>query len=118
LHTPLVRQYNLNLQYEFARGWVLEAGYVGSSGINLLDEYHNNNTPGLASPSHPINGVTTNTIENILYRVPYLGYQSVGVRGTGFDGSSNYNSLQAVIRKQFSRDAGLLHLEQNPNGPE
>jgi len=102
LHTPLVRQYNLTFQYEFAPRWVLEAGYVGSSGINLLDEYHNNNTPGLASPGHPINGVTTNTIENILYRVPYLGYQSVGVRGTGFDGKSNYNSLQLSVRKQLS----------------
>jgi hypothetical protein len=103
LHTPLVRQYNLGFQYEFAPHWVLEAGYVGSSGINLLDEYHNNNTPLLASPSDPINGVTTNTVQNILYRVPYLGYQSVGVRGTGFDGSSNYNSLQVTVRKQFSR---------------
>jgi hypothetical protein len=107
LHTPLVRQYNLNFQYEFAPRWVLEAGYVGSSGINLLDEYHNNNTPGLASPSNPIHGVTTNTVENILYRVPYLGYQSVGVRGTGFDGSSNFNSLQLTVRKQLSRGLTL-----------
>ena len=81
LHTPLVRQYNLGIQYEFARRWVLEVGYVGSSGINLLDEYHNNNTPLLASPSNPIRGVTTNTVENIPYRVPYLGYQSVGDPG-------------------------------------
>jgi hypothetical protein len=102
LHTPMVRQYNLGIQYEFAPHWVLELGYVGSSGINLLDEYHNNNTPGLASPSNPINGITTNTVQNIAFRVPYLGYQSVGVRGTGFDGTSNYNSLQATVRKQFS----------------
>jgi Carboxypeptidase regulatory-like domain len=102
LHTPLVRQYNVGIQYEFAPHWVLEAGYVGSSGINLLDEYHNNNTPALASPSNPINGVTTNTQENILYRVPYLGYQSVGVRGTAFDGKNNYNSLQVTVRKQLS----------------
>jgi hypothetical protein len=102
LHTPLVRQYNLGLQYEFLQHWVLEVGYVGSSGINLLDEYHNNNTPLLASPSDPINGITTNTVENIAFRVPYLGYQAVGVRGTGFDGTSNYNSFQATVRKQFS----------------
>lgn len=100
LHTPLVRQYNFGVQYEFAKRWVLEVGYVGSSGINLLDEYHNNNTPMLASPSNPIRGVTTNTVENIAYRVPYLGYQPVGVRGTGFDGSSNYNSLQVTVRTQ------------------
>ncbi len=75
---------------------------MGSSGLNLLDEYHNNNTPVLASPTIPFNGITTNTQENISFRVPYLGYQAVGVRGTGFDGTSNYNSLQATVRKQFS----------------
>ena len=102
LHTPLVRQYNLGIQYEFLPRWVLEVGYVGSSGLNLLDEYHNNNTPLLASPSNPIRGITTNTVENIAFRVPYLGYQAVGVRGTGFDGTSNYNSFQVTVRKQFS----------------
>ena len=102
LHTPLVRQYNLGVQYEFLPRWVLEVGYVGSSALNLLDEYHNNNTPLLASPSNPIRGLTTNTIANIPFRVPYLGYQAVGVRGTGFDGSSNYNSFQVTVRKQFS----------------
>jgi hypothetical protein len=102
LHTPLVRQYNLGVQYEFLPRWMLEVGYVGSSGLNLLDEYHNNNTPLLASPSNPVNGITTNTVENIAFRVPYLGYQAVGVRGTGFDGTYNYNSLQITVRRQFS----------------
>ena len=103
LHTPLIRQYNLGVQYQFAQRWVLEVGYVGSSSINLMDMYHNNNTAYLASAANPINGITTNTTANVLYRVPYLGYQAVGVRGTAFDGYGNYNSLQATVRKQFSR---------------
>jgi hypothetical protein len=103
LHTPLIRQYNLGIQYQFAHEWVLEAGFVGSSSINLMEQYHNNNTANLASPSHPINGITTNTTGNVLFRVPYLGYQAVGVRGTAFDAYSNYNSMQATVRKQFSR---------------
>jgi len=103
LHTPLIRQYNLGIQYEFAPHWVLEVGYVGNSAINLMDMYHNNNTANLASAANPINGITTNTTANVLYRVPYVGYQAVGVRGTSFDGVSNYNSLQVTVRKQFSR---------------
>ncbi len=103
LHTPLIRQYNLGFQYQFAPHWVLEIGYVGSSSINLMDMYHNNNTAYLASPANPVNGITTNTTANVLYRVPYLGYQAVGVRGTAFDGYANYNSLQVTVRKQFSR---------------
>ena len=102
IHTPLVRQYNFNLQYEFAKSFVLEASYVGSSGINLIDQYHNYNTANLASPSNPINGQTTNTLNNVSLRVPYLGYQPVGLQGTAFDGSSNYNSLQVTLRKNFS----------------
>ena len=101
-HTPLVRQYNFNIQYQFAPSWVLELGYVGSSGINLTDYNHNYNTAQLASPSHPINGITTNTVENVQFRVPYLGYQPVGLQGTAYDLISNYNSLQATLRKQFS----------------
>ncbi len=102
LHTPLIRQYNLGIQYQFAQQWVLEVGYVGSSSINLMEQYHNNNTANLASATNPINGVTTNTTLNVLYRVPYLGYQAVGVRGTAFDAYANYNSMQVTVRKQFS----------------
>lgn len=107
MHTPLVRQYNVNLQYELAKNWVLEAGYVGSSGINLLDAYHNYNTAQLATSSDPINGQTSNSLQNVALRVPYLGYQPVGVQGTAFDGSSNYNSLQVTLRKMFSHGLTL-----------
>jgi hypothetical protein len=103
LHTPLVRQYNLGVQYLFARTFVLEVGYVGSSGINLVDTYHDYNVAGLASASNPINGITTNTTENVNARVQYLGYLSGGLTGTAFDGKSNYNSIQVTLRKQFSR---------------
>lgn len=102
IHTPLVRQYNINIQYEFAPRWVLEVGYVGASGINLVDTYHDYNIPLLASPSDPINGITTNTTQNAGARVPYLGYIPGGLTGTAFDGSSNFNSLQVTVRKQFS----------------
>ncbi len=102
VHTPLVRQYNLTFQYQFLPTWVLEAGYVGASGINLVDTYHDVNSAQLASPSGPINGQTTNTAANVQLRVPYLGYQPTGYQITSFDGIYNYNSLQVTLRKQFS----------------
>jgi hypothetical protein len=102
VHTPLVRQYNLGIQWEFVHNWVLDAGYVGSSGINLADYNHNYNTAMLASPTNPVNGITTNTLANVNLRVPYLGFAASGFQGTGFDGISNYSSLQATVRRQFS----------------
>jgi hypothetical protein len=102
VHTPLSRQYNLNVQYQFANDWVLEVGFVGSSGINQTDYNHDYNVAQLASPSNPINGVTTNTLANAVFRVPYLGYAPLELQGTGYDLVYNYNSLQVTVRKRFS----------------
>jgi len=86
---------------------VLEAGYVGASGINLVDTYHDANAAQLASPSDPINGQTQNLASNVQLRVPYLGYQPTGYQITAFDGIYNYNSLQVTLRKQFSHGLTL-----------
>ena len=107
VHTPLTRQYNLNLQYQFAPSWVLEVGFVGSSGINQTDYNHDYNVAGLASPSNPINGQTTNTLKNAIYRVPYLGYAPLELQGTGYDLVYNYNSLQVTLRKRFSHGLAM-----------
>jgi outer membrane receptor protein involved in Fe transport len=107
IQTPLVRQYNLGIQYEFVRGYVLEVAYVGSSGINLADYSHVVNAARLASPSNPINGLMTNTVQNAAARVPYLGFTPIGLQQNGFDGISNYNSLQLTGRKNFSRGMGF-----------
>ncbi len=107
IHTPLVRQYNVNLQYEFAARTVLEVGYVGSSGINLTDYNHNYNSALLATPARSVNGLTTTTAANLALRVPYLGFTTNGLQGSAFDGVSHYNSLQATVRKQLSHGVSM-----------
>ncbi len=37
MRTPKVQQYNLDVQYEVAHGWILDVGYVGAHGIHLYD---------------------------------------------------------------------------------
>ena len=74
--TPLVYEYNLNLQYQLPARMLLEVGYVGSHGIHMQDK-HGLNQPFLASPSNPVNGVTTNTTQNAGLRVPYVGYSPI-----------------------------------------
>ena len=98
LHTPLIRQYNLTFQYEVIPRWIVEAGFVGSSGINLIDTYHVANTPLLA----PAGSGVVNTVANAAFRVPFLGYQPAGYQVTSFDGIQNYTSLQVTVRKQVS----------------
>jgi len=102
VHAPLSRQFNLGFQYELGQRWLLEAGYVGSSGINQANYNHNINLAQLATPSNPINGQTTSSLANAVYRVPYLGYQAIGLQATAYDAIYNYNSLQVTVRKQLS----------------
>ena len=101
-YTPLVYSYNLNFQYQLGQTWVAEVGYVGSHGIHQLTTGSAPNAPYLASASNPINGVTTNTTSNYLLRVPYLGL-SQNFTQEATNGNFKFNSLQATLRKQFSR---------------
>jgi outer membrane receptor protein involved in Fe transport len=118
VHTPLVRQYNLGIQYEFARGYVVEGAYVGSNGINIADYNHIMNTGYLACTAlvttncvqgGGINGRTfsTNTLANSAARARYLGFLPQGFEQNSFDGVYNYNSIQTTIRKNFSHGLGF-----------
>jgi hypothetical protein len=94
---------------------VVEVGYVGSSGINLADIYHNVNTASLATPSNSFSGLCTgvapnqicNTAGNATSRVPYLGFAASGLTETEFNGYSSYNSLQVTLRHQFSHGLSM-----------
>jgi hypothetical protein len=125
---PLTQEYNLDLQYEFAHGWVADIGYVGSHGIHLYNWSQDVNLAKLVAgaPNEPTdvqnaklvsgslpfndpantNPVTANTIANADERVAYLGFSPAGVATTDTNGDSLYNSLQLQVRHQFSR--GLL----------
>jgi Carboxypeptidase regulatory-like domain len=113
VHTPLVREYSLGIQYEFIPGWVLDLGYVGSSGINLNDYNHNHNQALLATPTNSLSSFCTgtppvcNTVANAQYRVPYLGYEAAGLDASDSNGYSNYNSLQVTVRHQFSHGLSM-----------
>jgi len=114
---PLTYEWNLNAQYEFVRSWVFELGYVGSRGIHQPASFPIN-APELAGPTNPVNCgynggnpavltncITTNTgaTTNVALRVPYLGFAPSFAMIKSTTGDDKFNSLQATVRKQFSR---------------
>ncbi len=104
IDSPLVAQYNLDLEQQLSKGLVLEVGYVGTRGTRLA-ESRGLNRAYLASPTNPINGVTTNSVAsaNLQARVPYQGFTPNGVTRIETYGFSNYNSLQSTLKRQVSR---------------
>jgi hypothetical protein len=101
--TPLVYSWNLNVQYEFTHGYVLELAYVGQRGVHQSEGLHEINIPSLATPGNPVNGVVTeNTTSNAALRVPYLGFSPTGLEYAQTDGDYKSNSVQATVRKSLS----------------
>jgi hypothetical protein len=105
--TPYVEQYNLTVQHEFAKDFVLEVGYVGSHGVNLLRRVGIAQSL-LASPQNPVNGITTNTAANADLRSPFPGLSPSGFVQLQTSGSSSYNSLQASVTKHFGHGLQFL----------
>jgi carboxypeptidase family protein/TonB-dependent receptor-like protein len=104
--SPYTQQYNLNVQYEFARDFLWQIGYVGSKTTHLAACVQFNQAL-LATPQNPVNGETTTTNENLTERLPYEGIAGGSyICETAF--SANYNSLQTSVTKRISHGLDFL----------
>jgi hypothetical protein len=103
----LIQQFGLNVQEELRPNLLLEVGYVGTRGTNLM-RYRLLNQAMDASPAHPVRGETDNTIANISRRVPVPGIATQSLLGLESAGNSWYNGLEASLTKQYSRGLQFL----------
>jgi len=101
--TPYSHQYNLNIQWEFKRNYLLEVGYVGTAGINLLTRRELN--PALLIGANPSTG---NTSDRRVFNQNHPDLAAFGgpvfgnITNQETSANSNYNSLQATVSKRFS----------------
>src|SRR5271170_2347858 len=117
---PYTYNYTLDIQWQPSNNWVVELGYVGNLGRHQVIPVPFNQ-PGIASPSHTINGEKYSYGYNVLgaslpdgsgydedyeggnvdHRVPYIGYaaESIDYRAAGVDA---YNALTAHVEKRMS----------------
>ena len=92
-------EYNLNVQYALGNDYLLEVGYVGTRSLHRPGQIEFNQSL-LASPQSPVNGETTNSINNVAARQFYQGVP----QGSLFTKSifiANYNSLQISFTKRM-----------------
>jgi hypothetical protein len=93
------QEYNLNLQYAFGHGYLLEVGYVGTNSAHRPGQVEFDQAL-LASPQNPVNGQTNNSVNNVTARLPIQGVS----QGSLFTDSvfiANYNALQTSITKRM-----------------
>jgi hypothetical protein len=110
---PNTQQWNLTLQRDLGKFWVLEVGYVGTRGIHLRETRDAIQSVN-ASLAHPfvvtdISGNSTsivdNTFSNAIARTPtpglngYSGYQLFAN-----DAYSIYHALQTTLSRRWGRN--------------
>jgi hypothetical protein len=118
-----VQQWNINVEREFANGFMVEAAYAGSRGVHLLAASGQvNQLPdqdlALGSKlqqqvSNPFNGLISTgtlsapTVAQGQLLLPYPQYTSVSVTGLS-NRDSIYHSLQMKMEKRFHGGGTVL----------
>ncbi len=129
-HAPYGQQWNLGTQYGLGKNWVLEVGYVGTHGVNLLGTGRPLNpgqvctalrpciipssigsgvtvpagTPFVTKDADGTIEITGSTADNIDARVPtqFLGLANSRGFFVNQEGNSIYHSLQVTLSHQWS----------------
>ncbi len=123
LKLPYAQDWNLNVQRSFGENWLLQLGYVGTTGVHLPRFIEGDPTiyiPGLdnsvadCAPQGPPCPISNEN--NVNQRRLYSGctlaqpnnciYGSIGEIAS--IANSNYNALEASLRKRFSHGLSFL----------
>lgn len=125
LRLPTVDAWNFALQHALDRHTYVEISYVGNKGTHVLNDdalqvpYYDLNQPtlvGFIAPTQPkaANCQNPRLVGNNPFcktlaalRQPFQPWTSQ-IRYFGSDASSNYNSLQVKVRRQFTSGFSLL----------
>src|ERR1700733_3554587 len=92
IRNAYIQQYNFNVQHEFPKDLMMQAGYVGSLGNRLWDGNQANAAP------YSLGGSAANAQTRRAFLPQYYG----GITRIAGIGYSNYNSLQITARKRLS----------------
>ncbi len=106
---PSTQQWNFTLQQSLGRGWVLEAGYLGTKGTHLRETRDLNqaydariNPVTLTAADGTTYTITQNSLANVNARARFPGLGVSGYQLFGNDANSIYNSFQTTLSHRFS----------------
>ncbi len=102
-NTPTVMNFSLSVQRNIGFGTLVDVGYTGALGRHLWWRRNLNPVP-LGAQFQPANADPTQPGRPLLpaFLRPFLGYADVNIIENA--NTSNYNSLQVVVRRRFARN--------------
>jgi hypothetical protein len=123
LHLPYAQDWNLNIQHSLGADWLLQIGYVGTTGVRLPRFIEGNppvfvpgvdtTSPGCSVANPCLNSTENNVNNRRLYSGCTLAdpptsciYSSVGEIASV--ANSSYNALETSLRKRFAHGLSFL----------
>lgn len=100
---PRVMNFSLSVQGDIGYGTILDVGYSGSLGRNLLWQRNLNAIPLGTNFLASSRDTTNNGVLPVNFLRPFMGYGNVNLREPG--ASSNYHSLQVSANRRFAQRA-------------
>jgi hypothetical protein len=105
LRNPYVQQWNVSIAREVTQDLAIEAAYIGSHGLRLVNT-RAANMPGIATAANPIRGLTANPNEqaNLQRRSPVAGILADrGLALTTTDAESKYHAGIVSVTQRLRR---------------
>ena len=109
---PNTQQWNLTIQRELGKSWVVDIGYVGTRGIHLRET--RDAIQSVDAMKHPFTvtdtsgksyTITTDTFANAIARTPTPGLNGYGgYQIFANDAYSIYHALQATVSRRWGRN--------------
>ena len=97
---PSVMNFSLSVQRDIGFGTIVDAGYAGSLGRNLLWQRNLNALPLGTNFLPSSRDTTNNAVLPVNFLRPYTGYGNLNLREPG--ASSNYHSFQLSVNRRFA----------------
>lgn len=103
LRTPYNQNWNLTVQYEFLKGWVVEMGYIGARAVKLLGSRQMNSARLVDATNPGLGGLVVNSSTNATARVMVPGFSTNGLLAVTGEGQSWFNAGILSVRHNFSK---------------
>jgi len=104
LRNPYTINFNLGVQYEFARNWVLDTSYQGSSGVGLIENWQANTFATDFGAGNP--AFQNQVLAQAQNFRPYSAFGDVRLRSNF--GHSTFHSGTVKVEKRMAGDGLLL----------
>lgn len=98
-HVPTIISWNLTLERQLARNWIVRGSYVGNKGSYLSEFVFREVNPAIYIPGQ-------STVANTQARRQYQDFSNIGRLESG--NNSHYNGLQLSAEKRFSHGFSIL----------